>query len=66
MKKYNTIMGVFTKTITKLENLATKNADAIATKTARIKVLKGEAQLLDEELTAAMTSAEKIKSFLEG
>jgi capsule polysaccharide export protein KpsE/RkpR len=64
MKKYNSIMEVFTKTVTKLENLATKNADSIAKKTAAIKVLKSEAQLLDEELTAAMTSAEKIKEFL--
>lgn len=65
MKKYNKIMGVFNGTITKLEKLATKNADAIEIKTANIRKLKAEAQALDEELHASMVTAEKIKSFLE-
>ena len=57
MKKYNSIMGVFTKTATKLENLASANADKISTKTATIKRLKAEAQELDLEHPVSITRA---------
>jgi hypothetical protein len=64
MKKYNKIMGVFTKTVVKLDAVAESNKEREVQKTVHIKSLKAEAIALADEAAACYKTIDKINEFL--
>lgn len=64
MRKYNKIMGVFTKTIEKLDKVIESNTELEGVKTAQIKDLKAECVALSAESTKCMVTSIKLKELL--
>jgi len=65
MTKFNRILGTFTKTITKLDRLASTNAYHAEIKLNDIAQLESDVEELSAEATQATLMAEKLNSFLE-
>jgi hypothetical protein len=66
MKKYNSIIKGFTKTIKKLEDLAGKNATKASFKADTISTLNSEIVALDAEGAMAATTARKLSELIGG
>ncbi len=66
MKKYNSIIKGFTKTITKLESLAENNAKSAVCKRDEIVVLNWRIDALDAEGSMAATTARKLSELIGG
>ena len=66
MKKYNSIMKVFTTATTKLDKLVAANDKKAQSKQEVRNALSDEISALDYESGKATLTAAKIKSFLEG
>jgi hypothetical protein len=66
MKNYNSIIKGFTKTIKKLEKLATLNADAVANNNNVIADLKWSNDALNAEGAMAATTARKLSELIGG
>lgn len=65
MRNVKTILGVFTRTIAKLERLAEKNRRNAGIKTAKADVLDLEAGALLTEADAAAKAASRLRDLLE-
>lgn len=66
MKKYNGIIKGFTKTIKKLENLASTNAAETEKNLSAIFLLKNKNNTLDAEGNMAATTARKLSELIGG
>lgn len=65
MKAFNKIMGSFTKTVKKLEELEEKNISKKIAVDYKINTLAEKAEALENEATMAALTAEKIRKFYE-
>lgn len=65
MRKVQAILNVFTRTIAKLEALASSNRKQAGIKLAKADVLDQEAEHLCEEAAAAEKAAGRLKGLLE-
>lgn len=65
MRSFNKIMGSFTKTVKKLEELEEKNISKKIAVDYKINTLAEKAEALENEATMAALTAEKIRKFYE-